>query len=126
MVDPPATRDIDRGVRLSLIFPLTVACAVALTGCAKKKDSITLGLAGAQTGSDAQIGTSMLNGSQIAIDEWNAKGGVLGKHIDTIVLDDEGKSDKAVTIAQTLSDDGVAAVIGHFNSNLHDPCLARL
>ncbi len=94
---------------------------VVLAGCQKKEAAITIGLAGAQTGADAQIGLSMLNGSQIAIDEWNAKGGVLGKKIETIVLDDEGKSDKAVNIAQTLSDDGVAAVIGHFNSNCTIP-----
>ena len=47
-----------------------------------------------QSGSDAQIGATMLYGSQIAIDEWNAKGGVLGKQIETISLDDEGKPKK--------------------------------
>ena len=63
----------------------------------------------------------MLNGSRVAIDEWNAKGGVLGKKINPIVFDDEGKSDKAVNVAQTLVDDGVVAVIGHFNSGCTIP-----
>jgi branched-chain amino acid transport system substrate-binding protein len=110
-------------VRHSLVFALAcvVAVVAVLAGCQKKDNAITIGLAGAQTGADAQIGLSMLNGSQIAIDEWNAKGGVLGKKIETIVLDDEGKSDKAVNIAQTLVDDGVAAVIGHFNSGCTIP-----
>jgi branched-chain amino acid transport system substrate-binding protein len=97
------------------------AVVVALAACQKKEDAINIGMAGAQTGSDAQIGLSMLNGSQIAIDEWNAKGGVLGKKINPIVFDDEGKPDKAVTIAQTLVDDGVVAVIGHFNSGCTIP-----
>jgi branched-chain amino acid transport system substrate-binding protein len=110
-------------VRHSLVFALAcaVGLVVVLAGCQKKEAAITIGLAGAQTGADAQIGLSMLNGSQIAINEWNAKGGVLGKKIETIVLDDEGKSDKAVNIAQTLVDDGVAAVIGHFNSGCTIP-----
>jgi branched-chain amino acid transport system substrate-binding protein len=82
---------------------------------------INIGMAGAQSGSDAQIGLSMLNGSRVAIDEWNAKGGVLGKKINPIILDDEGKSDKAVNVAQTLVDDGVVAVIGHFNSGCTIP-----
>jgi branched-chain amino acid transport system substrate-binding protein len=63
----------------------------------------------------------MLQGSQIAIDEWNAKGGVLGKQIETIALDDEGKPDKAVNVAQTLVDDGVVAVLGHLNSGCTIP-----
>ena len=102
-----------------------IASVLALAGCGggskQESSTIKIGLAGAQSGSDAQIGLSMLNGSKIAIDEWNAKGGVLGKKIETIVLDDEGKSDKAVNVAQTLVDDGVAAVIGHFNSNCTIP-----
>ena len=74
-----------------------------------------------ESGSDAQIGGTMLQGSQIAIDEWNAKGGVLGQQIETISLDDEGKPDKAVNVAQTLVDDGVTAVLGHLNSGCSIP-----
>jgi branched-chain amino acid transport system substrate-binding protein len=123
LVDPAGRRDIDRSVRHRPFLALIAAGAVvvALAACQKKEDAINIGMAGAQTGSDAQIGLSMLNGSQIAIDEWNAKGGVLGKKINPIVFDDEGKPDKAVTIAQTLVDDGVVAVIGHFNSGCTIP-----
>jgi branched-chain amino acid transport system substrate-binding protein len=108
---------------------LILTVGVALTSCQKGQNTqaatIKIGMAGAQTGSDGQIGLSMLNGSKIAIDEWNAKGGVLGKKIETIVLDDEGKPDKAVTVAQTLVDDGVVAVIGHFNSGCTIPASRR-
>ncbi len=97
-----------------------------LAGCQKAGEAaapatIKIGLAGAQTGSDGEIGTSMLNGSKVAIDEWNAKGGVLGKKIETVVLDDEASGQKAVTVAQSLIDAGVAAVIGHFNSGCTIP-----
>jgi branched-chain amino acid transport system substrate-binding protein len=110
-------------VRFRLLFALagTGALFLALCGCGPKDSTINIGLAGCQSGSDAQIGTSMLNGSRVAIDEWNAKGGVLGKKINPIILDDEGKSDKAVNVAQTLVDDGVVAVIGHFNSSCTIP-----
>lgn len=115
-----------RKVHLSLSLGLALIVGMALAGCQKGQETkesptIKIGLVGAQTGSDGQIGIKMLNGSKIAIDEWNAKGGVLGKKIETIILDDEGKSDKAVTMAQTLVDDGVVAVIGHFNSNCTIP-----
>ncbi len=110
---------------LSLAAVLTLG--LALTGCQKSSDApaapatIKIGLAGAQTGSDGEIGLSMLNGSKVAIDEWNAKGGVLGKKIETIALDDEASGQKAVTVAQTLLDAGVVAVIGHFNSGCTIP-----
>ena len=78
-------------------------------------------MAGVLTGGDGQIGASMLNGSQIAIDEWNAKGGVLGKQIQVNSLDDGGSGQQAVTTAQTLVDWGAVAVIGHFNSGCTIP-----
>jgi branched-chain amino acid transport system substrate-binding protein len=93
----------------------------ALAGCQKGNDTIKVGLAAVQSGSDAQIGATMLYGSLIAIDEWNAKGGVLGKHIDTISLDDEGNPQKASTVAHNLVDDGVVAVLGHLNSSCTIP-----
>ena len=111
-------------VFLSLAVVLVVG--LVLSGCGKSgeaptPETIKIGLAGAQTGSDGEIGMSMLNGSKVAIDEWNAKGGVLGKHIDTIALDDEASGQKAVTVAQSLVDAGVVAVIGHFNSGCTIP-----
>ena len=108
--------------KLSLVFSFAaLAIGGALTGCQKSADTIKIGLAAVQSGSDAQIGLTMLNGAQVAVDEWNAKGGVLGKKIETISLDDEGKPDKAVNVAQTLVDDGVVAVIGHLNSGCTIP-----
>jgi branched-chain amino acid transport system substrate-binding protein len=123
-VDPAGAGDLDKGVRkLSLFLSLSVALLIglALAGCQKTPDTIKIGLAAVQSGSDAQIGSTMLYGSQIAIDEWNAKGGVLGKQIESISLDDEGNPQKAVTVAHNLVDDGVIAVLGHLNSNCTIP-----
>jgi branched-chain amino acid transport system substrate-binding protein len=125
LVDPAGGAAIDRIVRklfLLLVPALAAAAALVLDGCGGgKSDTIKIGLAAVQSGSDAAIGATMLNGAQVAIDEWNAKGGVLGKKIETISLDDEAKPDKAVNVAQTLVDDGVVAVIGHLNSNCTIP-----
>jgi branched-chain amino acid transport system substrate-binding protein len=108
-----------------LLPALAVLASLVVAGCGKSGDSgsstIKIGLAGVLSQGDGQIGASMLNGSQIAIDEWNAKGGVLGKQIEPVVLDDEGNPQKAVTVAQSLIDAGVVAVIGHFNSGCTIP-----
>ncbi len=110
-----------RKLPLFLSLALVLVVGAALVGCQKGSDTIKVGLAAVQSGSDAQIGLTMLQGSQIAIDEWNAKGGVLGKKIETIWLDDEGNPQKANTVAHNLVDDGVVAVLGHLNSNCTIP-----
>jgi branched-chain amino acid transport system substrate-binding protein len=110
-----------RNPPLFLSLAVALVIGAALVGCQKSPDTIKIGLAAVQSGSDAQIGATMLYGSQIAIDEWNAEGGVLGKQIETISLDDEANPQKANTVAHNLVDDGVAAVIGHLNSNCTIP-----
>ena len=92
-----------------------------LSSCKKPDNIIRLGLAGVRTGPDGQIGTSMFYGSEIAIEEWNARGGVLGKKIKAIVRDDEGKPSQAVTVAQDLVANQISAIIGHFNSGCTIP-----
>jgi branched-chain amino acid transport system substrate-binding protein len=94
---------------------------LVLIGCKPKEDVLKIGLAGVQTGKDGNIGSTMINGSEMAIEEWNAKGGVLGKKIVAVSRDDEGTPDKAVAVAQELVAEGVVAVIGHFNSGCSLP-----
>lgn len=95
--------------------------AGALSGCQKKDDTIKIGLAGVLTGPDGEIGTAAQRGSELAIEEWNAKGGLLGKKIEIVSRDDEGKPNQAVAVAQELVSAGVAAVIGHWNSGCTIP-----
>jgi len=62
-------------------------------------------------------GISALHGLQIAVDEINAKGGLLGKKIKTIMMDDKG--DKEISkknMQQLILKDKVLAVIGPANS----------
>jgi branched-chain amino acid transport system substrate-binding protein len=94
---------------------LALPMGLALMGC-NHVDTIKIGLAGVQTGPDGEIGSAPIRAAQIAIDEWNAKGGVLGKRIEAVVRDDEGKPAQAVSVAQELVSTGVAAVVGHWNS----------
>ncbi len=49
--------------------------------------SVTIGITLPLTGADAQSATLIKNGAQLAIDEANAKGGVAGYKLETIVLD---------------------------------------
>jgi branched-chain amino acid transport system substrate-binding protein len=90
-------------------------------GCTKKSDVIRIGVAGPMTGDQSKMGTDFRNGVTLAVEEWNAKGGLLGKKIELIVGDDQHDPKQAVSIANRLVDEGVVGVLGHFNSSCSIP-----
>lgn len=89
--------------------------------CQKKEDSIKIGVAGPMTGDQAKMGTDFKNGIELAVKEWNEKGGIFGKKIVIIVQDDQHDPKQAVSVANKLVNEEVAGVIGHFNSNCSIP-----
>ncbi len=90
-------------------------------GCTKKSNVIKIGIAGPMTGDQSKMGNDFKNGVTLAVEEWNAKGGVLGKKIEMIVGDDQHDPKQAVSVANRLVDEGVVGVIGHFNSSCSIP-----
>ncbi len=120
---------------LSLILALVLVLAV-FAGCGNNNatpddgeengegsnaggETIKIAFVGPQTGDNAEIGKQMKTGVQLAIDEWNAKGGVLGKTIVLEDFDDKNDATEAGNIAERIaSDDSYAAVIGHFSSGV--------
>lgn len=107
-------------MRLSVVLSFLVA--VSLIGCTKKsEDTIKVGVFGPFTGGSAPMGVSMRNGVQIAIDEINASGGVLGKKIQMVDRDDEAKNERGGQIMQEFLDkENVVAVLGPINTGVAD------
>ena len=82
---------------------------------------IKLGIAGPFTGPSAAIGAQMQQGTQQAVEDINAAGGILGQKIVASVEDDASKPEQGVSIANKLVGNGVKFVIGHFNSSVSIP-----
>jgi branched-chain amino acid transport system substrate-binding protein len=62
-------------------------------------------------------GVSMQRAAELAVKEINARGGLRGRPLALRILDDSGRADVAIQVAQTLADDPeVVAVIGHLTS----------
>ncbi len=81
-------------------------------------DTIKVGEYASMTGKDATFGTSSHEGTQLAIDEINAAGGVLGKKIQLILEDTQCKAGESATVVNKLiSRDGVVAVLGEVASS---------
>ena len=83
--------------------------------------TIKLGVAGPLTGDQGAFGQELKNGALIAVEEWNAKGGVLGKKIEIVWGDDQHDPKQAVAVANKFVNEGVVGVIGHFNSSCSIP-----
>ena len=104
----------------------TLACGmVALFAAtpAFAAETLKLGVAGAHSGELASYGTPSLNAAILVADEFNAKGGVLGRQVEIVAQDDLCKAEVATAAATKLISDGVAAVMGHICSG---PCKATL
>lgn len=74
------------------------------------------------TGPVPTFGESTTNGFQIAVDEWNAKGGVLGRPIEAIIEDSQCTADPAVNAANKVIDqDGAMFIVGEVCSSASIP-----
>ncbi|WP_116139670.1 branched-chain amino acid ABC transporter substrate-binding protein [Trinickia diaoshuihuensis] len=84
---------------------------------AQTQDTIKIGVPVPLSGSYSRAGKDILNGAQLAADDINAKGGVLGKKIELVSEDDKCDADAAATAAQALVQKGVVAVAGGYCSS---------
>ncbi len=82
---------------------------------------IRIATAGPMTGAYAWFGEQYLRGAGLAVEDLNAKGGVLGQSVELIVGDDFCDPDQAVALARKLASDGVAFVAGHWCSHASIP-----
>ncbi len=97
-----------RGIYL-LLFVL------GFLGCSQEE--IVIGVALPLKGEQRVMANGILQGAELAIEEWNIRGGALGKKIVLKVMDDEANAEKAVEVAKELVNRRVIGVIGHMNSH---------
>jgi branched-chain amino acid transport system substrate-binding protein len=92
---------------------LLVACA--LSACTH--DSETLTIASASPWNEA-YGLMSRQGTELAVDAINRRGGIGSRRLVLVRVDDEGTGTKAAEVAQELVNaDSVLAVVGHANSS---------
>lgn len=100
------------------LFLASVFASTALAVTAAAQDNIKIGEFASLTGGNASFGQSSHKGTQLAIDELNAAGGVLGKKLQLIVEDDQSQAGQPATIVQKLiAQDKVIAILGEVASS---------
>lgn len=87
--------------------------ALLFSSGASAADPIKIGLVTALSGQSARAGEALTRGATIAIEEINAKGGVLGRQLELVRRDDESNPAKGLIAARELIQrEKVAALIG--------------
>ena len=115
---------------MKLLPVVAVLAAFVISGCGKKPappqpqptpeptpaedpQATRLGFLAPLTGNQASFGQEALRGAQLAVEEINAAGGVLGHPLVLKVKDTQSRADKTGEAAEALIDtDNVAAIIG--------------
>src|SRR5882724_9551757 len=94
-------------------FMRPLALLALVTALAHAADPIKIGHYGSLTGKDAAFGVATRKGVLLAVEELNAKGGVLGRPLEYLVEDIQSKQGESATaVKKLISRDKVVAMFG--------------
>lgn len=102
-----------------MILALILALLVPALAACQKADSTTIKIGGLAplTGEVSVYGIAASNGAKLAFDEINKAGGINGKQIEFVVLDEKGDVNEAINAYNKLADqEKVVAILGDVTS----------
>lgn len=79
---------------------------------ASSGDTITIGLMGPLSGDASVYGNAVVNGATLYLNKVNGEGGINGKQINVITLDEKGDASEAVNCFNRMLDEGIVGLIG--------------
>lgn len=100
---------------------LLAGVALGLLSTGPAVAQIRIATAGPMTGQYAAFGEQFRAGAELAVEEINAAGGVLGQQLVLEIGDDVCEGRQAVSVANQLVSQGVVFVAGHFCSGASIP-----
>jgi branched-chain amino acid transport system substrate-binding protein len=106
---------------VGMLSLLTAACNTGGTssGGASSGNKIKIGVYSPFSGGSAPMGLSMRDGVRLAVDEINARGGVLGKQIQLVERDDQADNARGAQVMQDMiSNEKVVAILGPTNTGV--------
>jgi branched-chain amino acid transport system substrate-binding protein len=81
-------------------------------------EKLRIGLEAPLSGDLQTLGEGMLNGAELAADQLNADGGLLGKEVEIVPIDDGGDAEIGVPAVQEAIEKGLDGVVGPYNSGV--------
>ncbi|MVW73273.1 MULTISPECIES: branched-chain amino acid ABC transporter substrate-binding protein [unclassified Bordetella] len=109
---------------LHRINPIALALgSMLLVGAAHAADTIKIGIPQPMTGPNTQYGTQIQAGALTAIETINAQGGVKGKKLEPILIDDGCEPKQAVPAANRVVNSGAKFAVAHACSGVTVPAV---
>jgi len=101
---------------------LSLSLLLLFTACSKEPETIKIAILAPLSGPVPTFGVMTRDGALLAIEEWNAKGGVLNKKLTPVVEDSQCTPDPAVNAANKVIDqDKVKYIVGEVCSKASIP-----
>jgi len=112
-----------RTIALVIVISLLATCFI---GCQKKNTGdLVIGVLCPTTGSEAYYGNDMLQSYQLAVEEINAAGGIMGRKITLYQADDGCDANMASQAASRIISQNVDFVVGGYCSGATIPALQQ-
>lgn len=119
----PISRTILIGILVVVIIIVGVVGFYLYSYTARPAETIKIGvLTPLSPPGDYGAGQLIVRGAELAVEELNAKGGILGRKVELVIEDDGGTPEKGVAgIRKLILENKVTAILGQFHSSV---CLA--
>jgi branched-chain amino acid transport system substrate-binding protein len=108
--------------RLAAVMSTVAATVTVLAACStpgEKSDAgssddgpIKIAVVNAQSGQLSSLGAWELKGVKLAVNEWNAAGGINGRKVELGVFDDQGDPTTGTNLARKIDSEGYIAMLG--------------
>ena len=109
-------------VKSFLLWGLMMVMITLGGGCSPKED-IVIGVLGTMTGANSDLSISGRRGIEIAVDEINNMGGVMGREIVLRLKDDENTVSRALDKIDECLVEGIPLIIGPYTSGMITPII---
>ena len=100
------------------VISILAAAALVLTACGSGSGEgsddgpIKIGVIAALTGVAAPYGTQSLNSFKLAVEDINEAGGVNGRDLEVMALDNRSKPEEVPALMKRLASDGINLIVG--------------
>lgn len=104
------------------ILAVVVVLVMLVAACRPAPKTLKVAILAPLSGDVATFGISTRDGALLAVEEWNAKGGLLGRQIETVIEDSQCEAEPAVSAAnKVINQDRVKFIIGEVCSKASIP-----
>ena len=110
---------------LSLVLLLALVLSFSAGVYAQEEEEpVRIGIVTSLTGSHARFGEAQLRGYELALDAINEAGGILGRPVELVIMDDTSDPETTqLMVERLITEEGVSVIIGAYSSSATLPAV---